>query len=50
MTDSNINTLEVSNDFADIQPYNDHQFKEKIEKGEMDIILSLYSLLAKLTN
>lgn len=32
MTDSNINTLEACEDFSEIQPYNDHLFKEKIEK------------------
>lgn len=32
MTESNIKTLEDCNDFSDIQPYNDHQFKEKLEK------------------
>ncbi len=32
MNDSNIKTLEACNDFSEIQPYNDRQFKEKIEK------------------
>lgn len=32
MSESNIKTPEACNDFTEIQPYNDQQFKEKLEK------------------